>query len=274
MNSLMNVILRQGLHDQALHRRAVRCRRASRRGDTALQDKYRPENPEKVRACRRRRSQGRPAARQPNKTSILFEKGVIWSGTQNDAVISSYANLALLLGSVGRPGQVFGRQGGHQTAYIYDFDWPHPQAGEIAGTCGRSCRRARSTCSWSIGNPIRMQQQSTQLRQFVERVPFVVDMNIRPSDITEVADVVLPGGRVGRVHRTRARTSSGACGSTSSSTTRRRGAGRVPDLRRDRASGWPQGTESSTPTSGSSPAGKTCSTAMRRPRRASVGIDK
>ena len=55
---------------------------------------------------------------------------MIWSGTQNDAVMSSYANLALLLGSIGRPGQVFGRQGGHQSAYMYDFDWPHPQGGD------------------------------------------------------------------------------------------------------------------------------------------------
>ena len=48
-----------------------------------------------------------------------------------------------------------------------------------------------------------MQQQTTQLRQFIERVPFVVDMNIRPSDITQVADVVLPAAAWGEYTYTR-----------------------------------------------------------------------
>ena len=61
--------------------------------------------------------------------------------------MSSYANLALLLGSIGRPGRVFGRQGGHQSAYMYDFDWPHPQDGDDrAQPLAGARRRAPSTC--------------------------------------------------------------------------------------------------------------------------------
>jgi anaerobic selenocysteine-containing dehydrogenase len=48
-----------------------------------------------------------------------------------------------------------------------------------------------------------MQQQSTQLRQFIQKVPFVIDLNIRPSDITEVADVVLPSTAWGEYTYTR-----------------------------------------------------------------------
>jgi arsenite oxidase large subunit len=205
LNSLMNVILREGLQDQAFI--DARCDAASfqQLRATALQDKYRPENAEKV--------TGVPAVKvvraahllgKPKKTSILFEKGVIWSGTQNEAVMSSYANLALVLGSIGRPGQVFGRQGGHQSAYMYDFDWPHPQGGDARRNLWQELEKSTIDCLIvSICNPLRMQQQTTQLRQFIERVPFVVDMNIRPSDVTRIADVVLPAAAWGEYTYTR-----------------------------------------------------------------------
>jgi arsenite oxidase large subunit len=205
LNSLMNVILRENLHDQAFI--DARCDAASYQQlrDTVLQDKYRPENTAKVTGVAARRVVR--AARllgKPKKTSILFEKGVIWSGTQNDAVMSSYANLALVLGSIGRPGRVFGRQGGHQSAYMYDFDWPHPQKGDDRRNLWQELERGTIDCLIvGICNPLRMQQQTTQLRQFMERVPFVVDINIRPSDITQVADVVLPAAAWGEYTYTR-----------------------------------------------------------------------
>ena len=118
--------------------------------------------------------------------------------------MNSYANLALLLGSIGRPGRVFGRQGGHQSAYLYDFDWPHPQDGDDRRNLWHELQNGTIDCLiFSICNPLRMQQQTTQLRQFVERVPFVVDMNIRPSDVTQVADVVLPAAAWGEYTYTR-----------------------------------------------------------------------
>jgi arsenite oxidase large subunit len=205
LNSLMNVILRENLHDQAFI--DARCDAASfqQLRDTVLQDKYRPENAEKATGVPARRVER--AARllgKPKKSSILFEKGVIWSGTQNDAVMSSYANLALLLGSIGSPGRVFGRQGGHQSAYMYDFDWPHPQGGDDRRNLWQELEAGTIDCLIvSICNPLRMQQQTTQLRQFMKRVPFVVDMNIRPSDITQVADVVLPAAAWGEYTYTR-----------------------------------------------------------------------
>jgi arsenite oxidase large subunit len=205
VNSLMNVILSNNLHDQAYIDARVDAASFAALKAVVLQDKYKPENTQVV--------TGVPAAKvrkaasllgKPHKSSLLFEKGVIWSGTQNAAVMNSYANLALLVGSVGRPGQVFGRQGGHQSAYMYDFDWPHPQAGDLRRNLWQELEKGTiDMLIVGIANPIRMQQQSTQLRQFIEKVPFVVDINIRPSDITTVADVVLPSTAWGEYTYTR-----------------------------------------------------------------------
>jgi arsenite oxidase large subunit len=207
INSLMNVILAEDLHDPAYINARVNTSTFEALKKVVSQDKYRPENTEKV--------TGVPAAKvrqaakmvgHPNKTAILFEKGLIWQGTQNEEVMSTYANLALLLGSVGREGQVFGRQGGHQDAYMFDFDWPHPQAD---GNARRNLwhELENGTIDFllvTICNPLRMSQQTKQLRQFVEKVPFVVEINIRPSDMTEVADVVLPSTQWGEYTYTRA----------------------------------------------------------------------
>jgi arsenite oxidase large subunit len=205
INSLMNVILSQNLHDQAYIDARVDPASFTALKAVVTQAKYAPESTEAV--------TGVPAAKvrkaaqllgKPNKSSILFEKGLIWSGTQNAAVMNTYANLALLLGSVGRPGQVFGRQGGHQSAYMYDFDWPHPQDGDDRRNLWQELQKGTiDLLLVGIANPIRMQQQSTQLRQFIEKVPFVVDINIRPSDITAVADVVLPAAAWGEYTYTR-----------------------------------------------------------------------
>jgi arsenite oxidase large subunit len=205
VNSLMNVILASNKQDQAFI--DSRCDGPSFQAFKAVvtQDKYKPENTQVV--------TGVPAAKvrkaaallgSPKKTSILFEKGVIWSGTQNESVISTYANLALLLGSIGREGRVFGRQGGHQSAYMYDFDWPHPQDGDDRRNLWQELQKGTiDLLIFSICNPIRMQQQSTQLAGFVKRVPFIVDMNIRPQDTTAIADVVLPAAAWGEYTYTR-----------------------------------------------------------------------
>ena len=152
-------------------------------------------------------SQVRRAAKlmgRPKKTSILFEKGVIWSGTQNEAVMNTYANLALLLGSLGSPGRVFGRQGGHQSAYMYDFDWPHPQDGDLRRNLWQELSKGTiDLLIFAICNPLRMQQQATQLAQFAAKVPFIVDINVRPSDVTKIADVVLPAAAWGEYTYTR-----------------------------------------------------------------------
>jgi arsenite oxidase large subunit len=205
LNSLMNVILANNLHDQGYIDARVDKASFDALKAVVTQAKYAPESTEAV--------TGVPAAKvrkaaqllgKPNKSSLLFEKGVIWSGTQNAAVMNSYANLALLVGSVGREGQVFGRQGGHQSAYMYDFDWPHPQNGDDRRNLWQELQKGTiDLLMVGIANPIRMQQQSTQLRQFIERVPFVIDINIRPSDITAVADVVLPAAAWGEYTYTR-----------------------------------------------------------------------
>lgn len=206
INSLMNVILAENLHDQGYidKRTITKSFDALRR--VVSRDKYRPEATEVV--------TGVPAAKvrraakllgRPNKTSILFEKGLIWQGTQNEAVMSTYANLALLLGSVGQEGRVFGRQGGHQDAYMFDFDSPHPQEDGLKrrNLWHELEKGSIDLLLVTICNPLRMSQQTKQLRKFVEKVPFVVEVNIRPSDMTAVADVVLPSTQWGEYSYTR-----------------------------------------------------------------------
>src|ERR687897_246280 len=200
VNSLMNVILSEGLQDQAYIDSRTNTGTFDELRRVASRSKYRPENTEVVTGVPA--GKVRRAARllgKPNKTSILFEKGLIWQGTQNEAVMSTYANLALLLGSVGREGQVFGRQGGHQDAYMFDFDWPHPQEdGLKRRNLWQELEKGNiDFLLTAICNPLRMSQQAEQLRGFVEEVPFVVEINIRPSDMTEVADVVLPSTQWG-----------------------------------------------------------------------------
>jgi arsenite oxidase large subunit len=207
VNSLMNVILAEGLHDQGYIDSRTNTDSFDALRRLVSQRKYRPENTEVVTGVPPDRL--RRAAKllgRPNKTSILFEKGLIWQGTQNEAVMSTYANLALVLGAVGQEGRVFGRQGGHQDAYMFDFDWPHPQAD---GLKRRNLWHELEKGSIdfllvTICNPLRMSQQTKQLREFVEKVPFVVEVNIRPSDMTAVADVVLPSTQWGEYSYTRA----------------------------------------------------------------------
>jgi arsenite oxidase large subunit len=205
LNTLMNQILADGTHDQAFIDARVDAASFAALKTLVTQDKYKPENTQVVTGVSP--ADIRKAAKllgNPRKTSILFEKGVIWSGTQNEAVMNSYANLALLLGSIGRPGRVFGRQGGHQSAYMYDFDWPHPQDGNDRRNLWQELSKGTiGLLIFSICNPLRMQQQTTQLAEFAGKVPFIVDMNIRPSDVTRIADVVLPAAAWGEYTYTR-----------------------------------------------------------------------
>jgi arsenite oxidase large subunit len=205
LNSLMNVILSTGKHDQAFINARVDGPSFEALKAMVLQPKYRPENTRHVTgvsAAKVRRAAA--LLGRPKKTSILFEKGVIWSGTQNEAVMNTYANLALLLGSLGSPGRVFGRQGGHQSAYMYDFDWPHPQDGDLRRNLWQELSKGTiDLLIFAICNPLRMQQQTQQLAQFAAKVPFIVDINVRPSDVTKIADVVLPAAAWGEYTYTR-----------------------------------------------------------------------
>ena len=77
LNSLMNMILREGRHDQAYI--DARCDGASfqQLRATVLQDKYRPENTARVTGVPARGwSAPHGCWGKPKKTSILFEKGV------------------------------------------------------------------------------------------------------------------------------------------------------------------------------------------------------
>jgi arsenite oxidase large subunit len=205
LNTLMNVILATNKQDQAFIDARVDPASYQQLVATVTQDKYKPENTQRVTGIAPAKIRAAAALLgAPKKTSILFEKGVIWSGTQNEAVMSSYANLALLLGSIGRPGRVFGRQGGHQSAYMYDFDWPHPAKGDDRRNLWQELQKGTiGLLIFAVANPLRMQQQATQLTQFAEKVPFIVDINMRPQDTTKIADVVLPAAAWGEYTYTR-----------------------------------------------------------------------
>ena len=62
------------------------------------------------------------------RTSIIFEKGIIWGfNYQNTTAV---ANLAVLIGSVGQPGRVTGRAGGHQKGWVKASDYPIDSASD------------------------------------------------------------------------------------------------------------------------------------------------
>jgi arsenite oxidase large subunit len=193
INSLMNVIISEGLQDQDFINRRTDTATYAKLKRLVSQAKYRPENTEKVTGVPAKKV--RAAARligRPKKTAILFEKGLIWQGTQNEAVMSTYANLALLIGSIGSEGRVFGRQGGHQDAIMAGVDHPQADGSKRRNLWQELQKGTIDFLLVTIANPLRMSQQTKQLRQFVEKVPFVAEVNIRPSDMTEVADVSLP----------------------------------------------------------------------------------
>ena len=69
----------------------------------------------------------RPAANgQRPKTLFLFEKGLIWGINYEN--VASLANLALLLGSIGREGAGISRAGGHQEGFSSPVGYPIERA--------------------------------------------------------------------------------------------------------------------------------------------------
>ena len=204
LNSLMNVILASGDHDQAFI--SHRCDRASfeQLRATVSQAKYTPENTEPVTGVPAARSaQGRRSAGQAQEDVDPVREGRHLVGHAERGGDELICQPALLLGSIGRPGRVFGRQGGHQSAYMYDFDWPHPAKGDDRRLWQELEKGTIDVLIFAVCNPLRMQQQTTQLRQFAERVPFIVDVNMRPQDTTTIADVVLPAAAWGEYTYTR-----------------------------------------------------------------------
>ncbi|MFQ5998885.1 MAG: arsenate reductase (azurin) large subunit, partial [Candidatus Bathyarchaeia archaeon] len=90
---------------------------------------YRPENAEKIvgvpansiRKAAEVLAKPGQDGRRP-KAVIAFEKGVYWSHNfENTAAI---ANLALLIGSIGRPGRLITRFGGHQRGGMFAGKYP------------------------------------------------------------------------------------------------------------------------------------------------------
>jgi arsenite oxidase large subunit len=87
---------------------------------------------------------------------------------------------------------------------MYDFDWPHPQNGDDRRNLWQELAKGTiDVLIFAVCNPLRMQQQTTQLREFASRVGFIVDVNMRPQDTTTIADVVLPAAAWGEYTYTR-----------------------------------------------------------------------
>ena len=148
VNSLMNVILRRGPARPGVHRRALRRRQlpaAARR--PCCRTSTGPRTPRRSPACRRARV--RRAARllgRPKKTSILFEKGVIWSGhpeRRGDELLRQPGAAA----RQHRPRRAAcsAARAATRAPTCTTSTGRTRRAATIAATSGRSWRRARST---------------------------------------------------------------------------------------------------------------------------------
>ena len=264
---------RPGLHRRAHRPRELRGAPQGRLPGQVPAREHRGGRP----GCRRPRCARPPRLLgKPKKTSILFEKGLIWSGTQNEAVMNTYANLALLLGSIGQRGAGV-RPPGRPPERLHvrlrlaapagTATTPQPLAGAREGddrppdlsrsatrcgcssrrrSCSSSSRRCRSSStSTSALRHRRGRRRRAAPRPWGEYTYTRENLERRLRVNQQFYD---PPGEVAR---------------------------RVPDLRPDRPAARRASTACSTPASGSSPAGRTSSTRMRQTSEGkALGIDK
>lgn len=163
------------------------------------------------------------------RTLVHYEKGLIW-GLKNYENIASIVDLALLTGSVGKPGTGCSRLGGHQEAYVRP---PYP-GGRPALNVDEAVRRGEVKCYWiggcnpvlttlraealeaalvERGLPVRKALAATRGKPIGERVGAIVDamkaggMFILVQDIymtatARHAHLVLPAAQWGEVNLT------------------------------------------------------------------------
>ncbi len=172
----------------------------------------------------------RPKAGGVRRRALMhYEKGLIW-GIKNYENIASIVGLALMTGSLGKPGTGCSRLGGHQEAYVR----PAPLGGRPARNIDEAVRRGETKVYWVGGcNPVltTLRAESiagafetrgalvtealtaTKGRPVTERVIavveamkaggiFLIGQDIYPTATTERAHIVLPAATWGEIDMT------------------------------------------------------------------------
>jgi len=172
----------------------------------------------------------RPKAKRTRRRTLLhYEKGLIW-GIKNYENIASIVDLALLTGSLGKPGTGCSRLGGHQEGYVR----PAPLGGRPALNVDETVRRGEAKVFWIAGcNPVLTTLRSGALgetlkqrgglvadalastkgqpveRRVVAVVEamkqggmFILGQDIYPTASTELAHLVLPAAGWGEMNLT------------------------------------------------------------------------
>lgn len=223
LNSFMNVIIEEGLED----REFINNHTADyvKLKETVMQDKYKPENTEKITGvpADELRSAARMFAKAKN-CSVIYSMGITQHTTGVDNV-NSCANLQLLTGNMGRLGtgvnplrgqnnvqgacdlgalaNVFS---GYQAVIDPVFRekmakaW-HINADEMDAKIGLTIVELINAAHdghvkglYIMGeNPMLSDPNTNHVREALQKVPFLVVQDIYLTETAEVADVVLPG---------------------------------------------------------------------------------
>lgn len=172
------------------------------------------------------------------KASFMVEKGCYWSNNYLNTI--SFANLGLLCGAGTRPGQVIGRGGGHQRGMIQAGPYPITKSPEKFGLIGR---KQMDLDRWVLAGHIRFMwvlgtqwfnamMASQFLMDYVRKNTIasphqigsfspdqavevlkaradsggmvLVEQDIYPRDISQLADLILPAATWGEADFTRA----------------------------------------------------------------------
>ncbi len=106
-------------------------------------------DPEKIRTAAEWLA--RPEGGRRPKTSVMVEKGLMWSN--NTGGTQAIAALGIVVGAGGRPGQVIGRAGGHQRGGVWGGHYPRNKS--PMKLPGRR-RRALDTDTWLLAGHTRL----------------------------------------------------------------------------------------------------------------------
>ncbi|WP_017755308.1 molybdopterin oxidoreductase family protein [Calidifontibacillus oryziterrae] len=198
VNSIMHHIIMNGLENKTYIQNRVDAASFNSLKDVVTQDKYKPENVEMVTGVPS--STIKEAAELIAKAKgvlTIFEKGVIWQGSQNDEVVGVYANLNLITGNIGIEGGSIGRQGGHQEAILNGV--PHPVAdSKDRPDVWDSVVDGKVKLLWVIdSNPMSTTQNVNEFRKGLEKLDFMVINEIYENETSELADVILPSAAWG-----------------------------------------------------------------------------
>ena len=271
INSLMNVILSEEPARPGVHRRARRpgeLRGSQGRGHPG---KYTPENTAGGDRSRPGEgAQGRSAARQAEQELAPVREGrdLVGHAERRGHQQLRQPRAAAWLGRAARAGlRPPGRPPERLHVRLRLGRTRRPAT--CAATSGRSSPPARSACSSSRSqSPADAAAVHAAARVRQAKVPFVVDINIRPSDTSAARRRRAPRSGLGRVHLHAREPRAAAARQPAVLRPAGRGRPRIPDLRPHRPEDRRQVRHPRSRRSGRTPPGRTSSTACARPSEA------